>query len=64
MKARSSSPIHDEDTKRLSISVASEERIELERIAKEKRVSLAWVVRDAISHYLKTQNDQQHIPHP
>jgi len=41
-----------DSTKRLSISVSKDEKAALEQIAAEKRVSLAWVVRDAISKYL------------
>ncbi|MBX3740142.1 MAG: CopG family transcriptional regulator [Akkermansiaceae bacterium] len=37
---------------RLSISVPKENKKALEQIAEDKRVSLAWVIRDAISQYL------------
>jgi len=37
---------------RLSISLSPEHHEILERVAQEKRVSIAWVVRDAIHDYL------------
>lgn len=36
---------------RISLMISASDRAFLERIADEKRVSLAWVVRDAISRY-------------
>jgi predicted transcriptional regulator len=57
MKPRpsSSDQASEGSTKRLSISVSEEEKVALEKIATAKRVSLAWVVRDAISKYLVTE---------
>ena len=55
MKAETSLRGPDDSTKRLSISLSSKEKAALERVAADKRVSLAWVVRDAISQYLKSQ---------
>jgi len=49
-------PIPGRSTERLSVSLSSEEKQALEAIAIDKRVSLAWVVRDAISNYLTTPN--------
>lgn len=42
-------------TIRASISFPEQHYAVLERIAVENRVSLAWVVRDAIDCYLKTK---------
>lgn len=39
-------------TVRASVSFPAIDYIELERIAAKKRVSLAWVVRDAVDQYL------------
>lgn len=39
-------------TVRCSISFSQDQYLELERIAKSKKVSLAWVVREAIEKYL------------
>ena len=39
---------------RLSVSISTEEKTALERIAERKKVSLAWVVRDAVEQYLKS----------
>lgn len=37
---------------RVSVSFDHDDYAELKRIAKSKRVSVAWVVRDAVSAYL------------
>lgn len=37
---------------RTSVTIASEDQHELERIAKQKKVSVAWVIREAIEQYL------------
>ena len=44
-----------ERTVRASISFPEEQYLVLERIATENKVSLAWVVRDAIDGYLKSK---------
>ena len=44
-----------ERTVRASISFPEEQYQVLERIAAENKVSLAWVVRDAIDGYLKSK---------
>ena len=44
-----------ERTVRASISFPKEQYQVLERIAAENKVSLAWVVRDAIDGYLKSK---------
>ncbi|MDQ0036704.1 metal-responsive CopG/Arc/MetJ family transcriptional regulator [Variovorax boronicumulans] len=44
-----------ERTVRASISFPEEQYQVLERIAAENKVSLAWVVRDAIDGYLKAK---------
>ena len=51
-KRHDSSSAH-ERTVRASISFPEEQYHVLERIAVENKVSLAWVVRDAIDSYLK-----------
>ncbi len=40
-------------TCRASISLPAELHRELEQIAKQKKVSLAWVIRDAVETYIK-----------
>ena len=37
---------------RLTVTLDGADRAELERLAKETDRSLAWIVRDAIRHYL------------
>ncbi len=45
----------NERTIRASISFPEEQYQVLERIATENKVSLAWVVRDAVDGYLKSK---------
>lgn len=56
---RAQSKRHDsgshERTVRASISFPEEQYQVLEKIAAENKVSLAWVVRDAIDGYLKSK---------
>lgn len=40
------------NTVRTSVTMRIEDYRELERIAKDKKVSVAWLVRDAIEQYL------------
>lgn len=44
------------DSARVSVSFTLEDYAEVKRIAKAKRVSAAWVVREAVSHYLDARN--------
>lgn len=45
----------DAGTVRATISFPAEHYAELERMAQEKKVSLAWMVRDAVEKYLADQ---------
>lgn len=49
---KSRHPIPGDTVSRLSISLSGEDKEALEGIAEEKRVSLAWVLRDAVALYL------------
>ena len=51
-------PIQRDAVDRLSISVPKEDKEALERIAGEKRVSLAWVIRDAVTQYLAANDSK------
>lgn len=51
-RPQSRHPIQGGSVERLSISIPKEDKQALERIATEKKVSLAWVIRDAVSQYL------------
>ena len=51
---RSRLPIPGEKVERISLSLTADDKTALERIATEKRVSIAWVIRDAITKYLAT----------
>ncbi len=44
-----------EHTVRASVSFPEDQYAELERIANQQRVSLAWVVREAVQNYLVTR---------
>ena len=53
-------PISDsEQTVRISISISKDAYLELENISYEKKVSLAWVVRESIEKYLKEKPNEQ-----
>lgn len=41
------------NTRRASVSLPANLYIELEQIAKQKRVSFAWVIRDAAEDYIR-----------
>jgi predicted transcriptional regulator len=43
---------------RISLMISAHDRASLDRIADEKRVSLAWVVRDAVTKYLEQPENQ------
>ncbi len=53
---RSRHPVPGESITRLSISIPAEDKAALEKIAVEKKVSLAWVLRDAVSKYLEADH--------
>jgi metal-responsive CopG/Arc/MetJ family transcriptional regulator len=46
---------HDHKTTRASVSFPNDLYETLERIAKEKKVSVAWIVRDAAEKYVNEQ---------
>ena len=48
-------------TKRSSISFTQNIYASLEKIALEKKVSLAWVVRDAVETYLKVKKEAKNV---
>lgn len=49
---RARRPVAAEDVERITLSISSQDKGAIERIADERKVSIAWVVRDAISDYL------------
>jgi hypothetical protein len=52
-KQENPGPVHKpESSLRLSVTLSSELHSSLERIAKRKKVSLAWVVREAAEKYV------------
>ena len=54
---KSRHPVSGESVDRLSISIATEDKQALERIATAKKVSLAWVIREAVEKYLKSEGN-------
>lgn len=52
---RGRQPTGDTESIRATVSFPKEHYEMLERIARKKKVSLAWVVRDAVETYLKDQ---------
>jgi hypothetical protein len=47
---------NERKTLRTTVTVPAEDYAELERFAEQKKVSVAWVVRDAVEHYLKKES--------
>ena len=45
---------------RTTVTVKSDDYAELERIAKAKKVSVAWVIRDAVTEYLSSRTPLFH----
>ena len=41
---------------RTTISLPTDDYLELEALARQHRVSVAWVIRDAVQKYLDTQS--------
>jgi len=48
------------EVQRISLMIGGDDRASLERIANEKRVILAWVVRDAVTRYLALPENVNH----
>lgn len=44
---------------RITVSVPTEHHEQLERLAEQSKVSVAWVVRDAIEKYLGSHNNPE-----
>lgn len=67
MKIENDMPLashHDHDDKsahRLSISLSAEQHRELSEIARQNRVSVAWVVREAIDRLLRDDMPLLHV---
>lgn len=55
-------PIHDDKSAhRLSVSLTAEQYRELSEIARKNRVSVAWVIREAIDRLLKEDMPLLHV---
>jgi predicted DNA-binding protein len=55
MAETSAKPGIQKKTVRTTVSLPKEDYGELERLAKEKKVSVAWVIREAVESYLNQQ---------
>jgi predicted transcriptional regulator len=53
--------IQDDKSARLSVSLTAEQHRELSEIAKKNKVSVAWVVREAINRLLKDELPLLHV---
>jgi len=54
--------VHDDrSAHRLSVSLTAEQHRELNEIAKKNKVSVAWVVREAIERLLKDEMPLLHV---
>lgn len=51
----------DKSTHRLSVSLTAEQHRELNEIARKNRVSVAWVIREAIDRLLKDDMPLLHV---
>lgn len=55
---KSRHPIAGSSVARVSVSLSVEDKEALEKIAFSNRVSLAWVLRDAVSQYLSGKRNE------
>lgn len=55
MAATTKHQVQSKEATRASVSFPADLYAELERIAEEKKVSVAWVVRDAVEKYVEAQ---------
>ena len=53
--------MQDDKATRLSVSLTAEQHRELNEIARKNRVSVAWVVREAINRLLKDELPLLHV---
>lgn len=53
---RSRQPLHSDDVERISVSLIKKDKEAVEKIARERRVSIAWVVREAVIQYIQPRS--------
>ena len=51
-------PITGDYVDRITLSISSEDKRALGKIAGEKRVSIAWVIREAVTRYLSEAQEE------
>lgn len=61
MRASPSDAAADHSSHRLSVSLTAEQYRQLNEMARENRVSVAWVVREAIDRLLKEDMPLLHV---
>lgn len=49
---RSRQPLPSDEVERISVSLIKKDKEAVERIARERRVSIAWVVREAVIEFI------------
>ena len=59
---RARQPVAGPDVERITLSIPSEDKSALAKIADEKRVSIAWVIREAVTRYLKDERKTGDTP--
>ena len=60
VKARQ--PVPGGDVDRITLTIAAADKLALGKIADDKRVSIAWVIRDAITKYLEGLEGISSVP--
>lgn len=55
---RSRQPLHSDEVERISVSLIKKDKEAVEKIARERRVSIAWVVREAVLEFLDRQSSK------
>lgn len=54
--ANRSVDIEKKDVKRVTVSFPQDHYVYLEKMAQEKKVSLSWIVREAVENYMEASN--------
>lgn len=54
--ANRSVDIENKDVKRVTVSFPQDYYVYLEKMAQEKKVSLSWIVREAVENYMEASN--------
>ena len=55
---QSRTPVVGDAVERISVSLPADHKQALEKIASKKKVSIAWVIRDAVEKYLESDQSK------